>query len=329
MHARQSESRELAITRIYDAPLQAVWDAWTDPQQVAKWWGPRGFTLTTHSRDLRPGGTWDYTMHGPDGTDYPNLTWYHEVEPLRKLVYDHGGSAERPPLFRVTVRFSALDDGTKTRMEMTMTLPTPEAARQTWTFIRQAGGNATWDRLAEYLERQRSGSERFVIVRSFDAPLEVVHRMWTTPDLLPRWLPPTGFAMRILGGEIRAGARVFLVMTGGDGTTMHARFAYEDITPERIVYTQQFCDEREQPARHPLAPSFPTTLRTTVSFAEEGPEATRVTVTMDPLGDPTPAELATFVAGRSGMTQGWNGSFDQLEERLAAPPAGSLTVVSA
>ena len=83
-----------------------MWDAWTDPEQVAQWWGPRGFTLTTHSKDLRTGGHWNYTMHGPDGTDYPNTTKYLEVEKHAKLVYDHGANDDRPPLFRVTVLFS-------------------------------------------------------------------------------------------------------------------------------------------------------------------------------------------------------------------------------
>src|SRR5215470_4122299 len=122
----KNRSNEIKITRIYDAPVAAVWDAWTDPDQVAQWWGPRGFTLTTHSKDLRPGGTWDYTMHGPDGTDYPNLAQYHEVEKNALLVYDHGGSKDRPPLFRVTVRFEEIQG--KTKMDMTMALPTPEAA---------------------------------------------------------------------------------------------------------------------------------------------------------------------------------------------------------
>jgi uncharacterized protein YndB with AHSA1/START domain len=78
--AAKNKSNEIKITRVYDAPVEAVWDAWTDPEQVAQWWGPRGFTLTTHSKDLRPGGSWAYTMHGPDGTDYPNKTHYFEVE---------------------------------------------------------------------------------------------------------------------------------------------------------------------------------------------------------------------------------------------------------
>src|SRR5471032_390440 len=96
-----AESKEVRIQRIYDAPIQAVWDAWTDPAQAAQWWGPRGFTLTTHSKDLREGGHWTYTMHRPDGFDYPNKTQYFEVEKYAKLVYDHGGNDDQPPLFRV------------------------------------------------------------------------------------------------------------------------------------------------------------------------------------------------------------------------------------
>jgi uncharacterized protein YndB with AHSA1/START domain len=153
-----NKSNEIRITRIYDVPVKAVWDAWTDPAQVAQWWGPRGFTLTTHSKDLRPGGTWKYTMHGPDGTDYPSTTRYLEVEKHAKLVYDHGGSDDRPPMFRVTVLFSEVNG--KTKMEMTMALPSPEAADETRKFIKKAGGDATWDRLAEYLEKRSSGQIR-------------------------------------------------------------------------------------------------------------------------------------------------------------------------
>ena len=69
--------------------MQAVWDAWTDPAQTAQWWGPRGFTLTTHSKDLRPGGNWSYTMHGPDGTDYPNESVFKELDAPRRVVLEH------------------------------------------------------------------------------------------------------------------------------------------------------------------------------------------------------------------------------------------------
>jgi uncharacterized protein YndB with AHSA1/START domain len=198
-------SNEISITRVYDAPVEAVWDAWTDPAQVAKWWGPRGFTITTHSKDLRPGGHWDYTMHGPDGTDYPNTTKYFEVEKHAKLVYDHGGHKDRPPLFRVTVLFS--ETRGKTTMEMTMSLATAEAAQQTKQFIRQAGGNSTWDRLAEYLEKESSGKEAFVIARTFEAPVETVFDMWTNAEHLSKWLPPVGMTMTAQAADVRpAGA---------------------------------------------------------------------------------------------------------------------------
>ena len=201
--ALKSKSNELKISRLYDAPLQAVWDAWTDPEQVARWWGPRGFTITTHSKDLRPGGTWVYTMHGPDGTDYPNITYYYEVREREALVYDHGASEGKPPLFRVAVFFK--ESGGKTAMEMTMTLATPEEAERTREFIKKAGGNSTWDRLAEYLERESSGREVFVINRSFDVPMEQMFEMWTNPQHFSRWLPPEGVQMEFIRGEIKPG----------------------------------------------------------------------------------------------------------------------------
>lgn len=311
-----SKSNEISITRVYDAPVEAVWDAWTDPEQTAQWWGPRGFTLTTHSKDLRPGGHWHYTMHGPDGTDYPNHTVYFEVEEHAKLVYDHGGYEDRPPLFRVTVLFS--ESGGKTTMEMTMALATPEAAEQTRQFIKQAGGNATWDRLAEYLDKETRGKDRFVINRSFDAPMETIFDMWTKPEHVERWMPPTGFEMQYLRADIRPGGISFYKMTNNKDVTMYGRAEYVEIRkPDRLVYIQQFCDDKEQMARHPMAPTWPAYMLTTVEFAEEGPERTRVTVTWEAHGDVTNEELAVFLAARGGMTMGWTGSFDKLEAVLA------------
>lgn len=308
-------SNEIHITRVYDAPVELVWEAWTDPEQVAQWWGPRGFTLTTHGKDLRPGGIWHYTMHGPDGVDYPNKTLYLEVEQHKKLVYDHGANDERAPLFRVTVLFSS--SGGQTTMDMTMTLPTPEEAAATRRFIKQAGGNATWDRLAEYLDKVTIGKERFVINRSFDAPLEVMFEMWTNAEHVSKWLPPTGFEMRFLRSDIRPGGSTFYLMTNNADVTMHGRCEYREIEkPQRLVYTQEFCDDNEKMSRHPMAPVWPATMLTTVELNAEGPDRTRVTVTWEPVGDVTPAELEAFINERTGMTQGWTGSFDKLDALL-------------
>ncbi len=311
-----NESKEIHIHRVYDAPLQAVWDAWTDPAQTALWWGPRGFTITTHSKDLRTGGHWDYTMHGPDGVDYPNKTAYLEVVPKAKLVYDHGANDEQPALFRVTVLFAEVDG--KTRMDKTMGLATPELAAQTRKFIKQAGGNATWDRLAEYLGKRLSDREQFVINRSFAAPLEVMFDMWTKPEHFSRWLAPTGMEMRFIRADIRSGGESLYCMSGPN-VTMYGRARYEEVRrPDRLVYTQQFCDEHKQVARHPMAPLWPETMRTTVELNAEGPASTRVTITWEVVGPVTAEEMAVFIDGRAGMTQGWTGSFDKLEALLEA-----------
>ncbi|MDB5763728.1 MAG: hypothetical protein JWQ21_2723 [Herminiimonas sp.] len=313
--SEKNNPNEIRIIRTYNAPVAAVWDAWTDPEQVAQWWGPRGFSITTHSKDLKPGGTWAFTMHGPDGVDYPNKTKYLEVEEHAKLVYDHGGNDDRPPMFRVTVLFSEVRG--KTRMDMSMALPTPEAAEETRKFIKKVGGNATWDRLAEYLEKESSGKDNFVINRTFDVPIDVMFEMWTNPKHFSQWLPPTGFQMEFIKAEIKPGGSTFYCMQGGD-MKMYGRAAYLEIErPHRLLYTQQFCDEKGNISRHPMAPTWPATMLTTVSLTEEGANRTRVTVTWEPHGATTREELETFINAKGGMTQGWTGSFDKLEVYLA------------
>lgn len=320
MAAAKAKPNEIRITRIYDAPVKTVWDAWTDPEQVAKWWGPRGFTLTTHAKELKPGGIWHYTMHGPDGTDYPNKTYYHEVEEGSKLVYDHGAYDDRPPLFRVTALFSELASGNrkKTQLIMTMSLATPEEAEKTRKFIKQAGGNATWDRLAEYLSKKSDGKDLFVINRSFNAPIDRVFEMWANAEHWSRWLPPTGFKMEILRSDIRPGGNTFFKMSDGNVTFYGSMEHLTVDKPHRIVYTQRFCDADENPARHPGAPTWPETLLNVVQFTTEDDGQTRVTITSEAHGKATTEELAAFIQERAGMTQGWTGSLDQLEALLSS-----------
>ena len=310
----KNKPNELYITRIYDAPVKMVWEAWVDPKQVGKWWGPRGFTLTSKSKDVKTGGTWVYTMHGPEGVDYPNITKFLEVEKYSRLVYDHGANENQPAMFRVTVNFS--EKNGKTKMEMTMALPTAEAAAETKKFIKKAGGDSTWDRLAEFLEKESSNKEKFVINRSFDAPIDLMFKVWTDPKHFAKWLPPTGAEMKFIRADMRPGGSSFYCMTGAYGT-MYGRAQYLEIkSPEKIVYTQQFCDENENVSRHPMSPTWPETMLTTVTLSEEGPNKTRVTIEWEPSGTVTQAEMDTFIKGKAGMTQGWTGSFDKLEDYL-------------
>lgn len=313
--ATTSRSNVISLTRVYDAPLYAVWDAWTQADAVAQWWGPRGFTLTTHSRDLRTGGHWHYTMHGPDGTDHENTTQYLEVVPLQRMVYDHGGHRDRPPLFRVNVLFTEREG--RTQLDLSMTLATPEAAEQIRAHIRQAGGEATWDRLAEYLGQRLAGKEQFFITRTFDAGIERLYGLWTDPEHIARWLPPTGATMQFLRAEPQVGGSSLYAMAFGQGAPMHGLIRYLALDrPHRLVYTQQFCDEHEAVVRPPFFQDWPLTMRTTVELVAETPERTRVTVRWEPV-EATAADVAEFVCQRGSMTMGWTGSFDKLEAVLA------------
>ena len=306
----KNKPNEIYITRIYDAPVKMVWDAWVDPKQVAKWWGPRGFTLTSHEKDVRTGGHWNYTMHGPDGVDYPNTTKFLEVEKYQRLVYDHGANDQQGPLFRVTVNFSEING--KTKMEMSMALPTAEAAKETKKFIKKAGGDSTWDRLAEFL----SSEDKFVINRSFEASQEKVFEAWINPDHLAKWMAPTGFDMAFIKADVKTGGTSFYSMSG-NGVTMFGKIHYKEMTkPSRLVYTQIFCDKDGHISRHPMAPTWPETMLTTITFTSEGANQTRVTITWQVYGEATAAERDTFHQAKSGMTQGWTGSFDKLEEYL-------------
>ncbi len=316
-----TESNEIRITRLYDAPVALVWAAWTEEQHVGQWWGPRGFSITTKHKELRAGGSWEYTMHGPDGKDWPNFARYHEVVPRERLVYDHGAtSADAAPMFQVTAIFR--DVGGRTELDMTMTLPTIEAARETRKFVKAAGGNGTWDRLAEYLERQTTHREIFVINRSFEAPIAMMFDLWTKPEHVAQWSAPTGFAMEFHHVDIRPGGSGFYSMTNGQ-FTMYGGVEYLEVrAPDRFVYVQHFADEHGNVSRHPAAPTWPEKMLTTVTFASEGPAATRVTLRWEPYGAASPEEIATFVKERAGMTQGWTGSFDKLEALLTGAPAG-------
>ncbi|WP_431200247.1 SRPBCC domain-containing protein [Mucilaginibacter sp. P19] len=93
--------RELRLTRTLDAPVELVWEVWTQPEHIAQWWGPNGFTNTISKMEIKPGGEWDLVMHGPDGTDYKNKSVFKEVIPLKKIVYEHVSS----PKFVATIEF--------------------------------------------------------------------------------------------------------------------------------------------------------------------------------------------------------------------------------
>lgn len=143
-----SADREIAATRVFDAPPDLVFQMWTDPKHVAQWWGPNGFTTTIHEMDVRPGGVWRFVMHGPDGVDYNNKSVYVEVVKPERLVYDHVSG----PKFRATVIFE--DRGGKTSVTVRMLFESvAERERTIEKFGAVEGLNQTLGRLKDHLAK--------------------------------------------------------------------------------------------------------------------------------------------------------------------------------
>jgi len=157
----------------------------------------------------------------------------------------------------------------------------------------------------------------FHISRTFNAPRDLVYKTWTVQEHMEKWFGPKGSSMRNIEFDFRVGGKSFYSMTMPDGTTtLYGQFVYEEITPpSRLVYVQNFADKDGNLGIHPFAPSWPKYMRTTVDFTEENGKTT-VSVMWEPI-DPTAEEARTFEDGRSGMNQGWGGSFDQLDTYLA------------
>jgi uncharacterized protein YndB with AHSA1/START domain len=85
--APNATERELVLTRVFDAPRELVFRAWTDPKHMARWWGPKHFTNRVEQMDVRPGGAWRIIMCAPDGTEHPSQGVYREIVPPERLVF--------------------------------------------------------------------------------------------------------------------------------------------------------------------------------------------------------------------------------------------------
>ena len=229
-------NRELVITREFDAPRALVFDAFTNAKHLARWWGPNGFTTTTHAIDVRPGGKWRFVMHGPDGRDYQNLITYLEVVRPERIVYKHGGDEAdlEDVSFQTTVTFEEL--GGKTRVSLRMVFATAkERDRVVREYGAEEGGRQTLGRLAEFLAPD---SDRTIVsTRVFNAPRERVFGAFSDPEQLKRWWGPTGFTNTFQEFDLRPGGAWRFVMHGPDGTDYpNAKEFVEVGAPARIVF---------------------------------------------------------------------------------------------
>ncbi len=165
----ESTAEELVITRVFDAPRDLVFKAWTDPVQLMRWWGPKHFTTPVVTVDLRVGGVFHYCMRSPEGQDFWGIGVYREIVPPERIVYTdsfadahgkpvppshYGMGADHPAETLVTVTF--VEHEGKTELTLRHTIPEPSEVR--------AGAQQGWtemlERLADDLAAALSGGAR-------------------------------------------------------------------------------------------------------------------------------------------------------------------------
>jgi uncharacterized protein YndB with AHSA1/START domain len=315
--AETNSEREIVMSRVFDAPRELVWEAWTNPAHVAKWWGPVGFSTTIETMDVRPGGVWSQVMHGPNGANYPNKSVFKEVIKPERIVYSHGGGRENGPgaSFRGTWTFEALE-ARKTKVTIRLTFASAEerdfVARE---FGAVEGGHQTLARLAEQLASMASTAGELTIVRLFAAPRELVFRAWTDPKLVMRWWGPKDFTSPFCEIDLKPGGVFHYCMRSPDGKEYWNKGVFHEIiTPAKIVSTMYFSDKDGKtvgPEYYGLSPDCPSEMRDTVTFEAVDGDKTRLTLNRKNI----PTISGDFL---SMMNQGWNQSLDRFA--AAIPP---------
>ncbi len=317
MAERRSESavataapeREIVITRVVNAPRERVWEAWTDAEQIAKWWGPQGFTTTIHMMDVRPGGVWRHTMHGPNGVDYQNFSTFTEVVKPERIVFSHGGGKKDGPViqFDMTWTFEAM--GNQTRVTIRQVYASAEERDRMAKEVHAIeGGNQTLARLDEYVAQPGNNAaspreREIVIERIFDAPRELVFQAWTDPKHLAKWFGPKNFTIPVCRVDANVGSPWNMVMRSPDGQDFPCGGVYYEVRPpERLVFTNNALDREGNPIING---------HTTVIFAEHEGKTKLILRTRGT------AMVDYAVNYLKGMEAGWTQSLEKLTELLA------------
>ena len=160
-------------------------------------------------------------------------------------------------------------------------------------------------------EADSKTKQEFVISRTFDAPRELVWKAFTEPERMKQWWGPKGFTVKVSRMDLRPGGTYHYCLIAPDGKEMWGRMVYREIVPpERLVFINSFSDEKGGITRHPMSPTWPLELLSTLTFDEQKGKTT-LTVRWIPINE-TDEEWKTFDAGRGSMTQGWTGTMEQL-----------------
>jgi uncharacterized protein YndB with AHSA1/START domain len=311
----QLEAAPVIVERTYDAPVEAVWAALTEPAQMKQWYFPE-----IESFQPEPGFETQVNVRYA-GQEYRHLWKVTEAIPNKKIAYSwrHAGVPGDS-----VVSFELFPEGGKTRLRLMHTgLETfqprkhPAYARknylQGWTHFGAA--------LAEYLETKASAvDEEFIITRKFDAPRELVWKAWTEPEHLAQWWGGKGCEWISGKMELRPGGVFHYCMRWRNGHEMWGKFVYREIVPpQRLAFIVAFSDAQGGNTRHPMSPTWPLEVLNSLTFSQEPDGITKVTLRAVPI-NASAEERKTFKDGHKPMQQGISGTLDQLTAYLASLP---------
>lgn len=304
-------ARVMGLTRVYRAPRDLILQMWSEPDRITKWWGPIGFTTTTTEMDFRPGGVWRFTMHGPDGTDFPNFVKYIETGPDR-IVYDHGCDGEVVH-FHVVVTLDEIDSG-MTKMDFQAIFPTVEALRRVVEeFGAEKGMIETTARLDALLAETQSAADPFRLVvslpsdteiqmvRSFRAPRSLVFEAFTKAEHIRNWQSPHQYTFVDCEFDARLGGKWHMSQSDTDGNVWRFQGDVLEVSPPAKLVATFAC------VGMPWDPLVNTT-----TF-DEIDGVTRVTTTSS---FKTKADRDGMLD--SGMEWGLGQSYERLEALLAS-----------
>lgn len=309
-----TKDRELLISRVMNAPRTLVYEVWTSREHMPHWWGPNGFKSTIHEMDVKVGGVARYTMHGPDGTDYPNIMKYEEVIPNKKLVYLHSDDEQDVDVsFHVTTTFE--DEGDKTRITMRMVFPTAEERdRVVEEFGADDGNTQTMMRLEDYLTFFEADST-FTISRVFDAPLQLLYDVHTQKEHILNYWGPKESDTEIIEFDFRTGGRLFYRMGMPQGDSYGQQLYREIVANKRLTMFTTFCNEQGEAIRHPMSDTWPIYMLNSMDFEAVDENRTKLTIKGVPY-NATAAEHQTFLEGHKSMEGGYDGTLKVLEAYL-------------
>jgi uncharacterized protein YndB with AHSA1/START domain len=295
---------EVTIARTFDAPRDLVWRAWTDPNELKRWFMPHGFSVPQCELDLSVGGRLHMIVRGPDGAEMANDGRFEEIDPPSRLVLTtsafHGPDGVPALEVRQTVTFDDRDGGTALTIHDVVTKASPEIAAAL------AGMEEGWLQTLDKLDAVLTGGEptsvarQLVASRVLDAPREAVWKAYTDGEQLAEWWPPSGHTIDTGAIDVRPGGlwRGTLHGPQGDFEQNITYVAVEE--PGTLAYLYG-------------VPGQPGGVFTTIELADDGGKTT-VTVTLAFAS----ADERRWMAEENWAQQGLEGSLDRLASFLGS-----------